>query len=437
MSGDVDHEDKTEEPTEKRLHDAIERGRIAFSREAPLFASLSATLVAFVFVIPGRVAGLVAGLIGVIDDPAGWRIERGADVLALAGPLVGAAADFLWPIVALLMAAGVVASIAQERRASCPTASCPTSRASRRARASAACSAPAALVEFAKSLIKLGAVVAVAGTMLLSEKAVLLTAMDDDPGALPERVHALGGQDDRGRPGGDAGRRGADLVWSRILWRRDNRMSRHEVKEELRQAEGDRMVKARLRSLRLDRSRRRMLSAVPRATMVVVNPTHYAVAMRYVRSEGGAPIVLAKGVDLVALKIRAIAEAHDIPVIEDKPLARSLYSARSRSSAPIPAGILPRGRRDRASHPAEEGGMGAIEGRKCRRHRRPGGAIDRERVIADALVDVASELRLTDAAEAGRHDPQRSCRQYRRSRQFLDRAVLQERARCATRSPPA
>jgi len=85
------------------------------------------------------------------------------------------------------------------------------------------------------------------------------------------------------------------------------------------------MLKARLRSLRLDRSRRNMLKNVPKATMVIVNPTHYAVAMRYVRTEGGAPMVLAKGVDLLALKIREVAIEHDIPIIEDKPLARSLY----------------------------------------------------------------------------------------------------------------
>jgi len=120
---------------------------------------------------------------------------------------------------------------------------------------------------------------------------------------------------------------GADFAWTRVHWRREQRMSRHELKEEIRQAEGDRMLKARLRSLRLDRSRRNMMKNVARATMVIVNPTHYAVAMRYVRSEGGAPLVLAKGADLLALKIRAIAEAHDIPVVEDKPLARSLYSA--------------------------------------------------------------------------------------------------------------
>ena len=104
-------------------------------------------------------------------------------------------------------------------------------------------------------------------------------------------------------------------------------MSRHELKEEIKQAEGDRLLKARLKSLRLDRSRRSMMKNVPKATMVVVNPTHYAVAMRYVRSEGGAPVVLAKGVDLIALKIREIALENEVPIIEDRPLARSLYEA--------------------------------------------------------------------------------------------------------------
>jgi flagellar biosynthetic protein FlhB len=103
------------------------------------------------------------------------------------------------------------------------------------------------------------------------------------------------------------------------------RMSRHEIKDELKQMEGDPVVKARLRSLALDRSRKRMIDAVPRATLVIANPTHYAIALRYVREEGGAPMVLAKGQDLIALKIRQIAEANDIPIVEDKALARSMY----------------------------------------------------------------------------------------------------------------
>src|ERR1700689_4139428 len=113
MSGDVDPEDKTEEPTEKRLHDAVERGEVAFSREAPLFASLSATLVVLIFVIPARAEALLTALVGLIDDRAGWRIERGEDVLALAGHILDAVMHFLLPTVIVLTVAGLVASVAQ------------------------------------------------------------------------------------------------------------------------------------------------------------------------------------------------------------------------------------------------------------------------------------------------------------------------------------
>jgi len=102
-------------------------------------------------------------------------------------------------------------------------------------------------------------------------------------------------------------------------------MTRQEVKEELKQTDGNPIVRSRLRSLARDRSRRRMMAAVPRATLVITNPTHYAVALRYVREEGGAPRVLAKGRNLIALRIREIAEQHEIPIIEDKPLARALH----------------------------------------------------------------------------------------------------------------
>jgi flagellar biosynthetic protein FlhB len=104
-------------------------------------------------------------------------------------------------------------------------------------------------------------------------------------------------------------------------------MTRQELKDEMKQAEGDPLVKARLRSLARDRARRRMMAVVPKATVVIANPTHYAVALKYDRAKGGAPVVVAKGVDLIALRIREIAARHSVPVIEDKPLARALYDA--------------------------------------------------------------------------------------------------------------
>jgi flagellar biosynthetic protein FlhB len=119
----------------------------------------------------------------------------------------------------------------------------------------------------------------------------------------------------------------ADLMLVRFQWRRDLKMSKQEIKDEHKQAEGDPLVKARMRSLARDRARRRMIADVPRATIVLANPTHYAIALRYVREEGGAPVVVAKGQDLIALKIREIAETHGIPVVEDKPLVRSMYDS--------------------------------------------------------------------------------------------------------------
>jgi flagellar biosynthetic protein FlhB len=102
-------------------------------------------------------------------------------------------------------------------------------------------------------------------------------------------------------------------------------MTKQEVKDELKPSEGDPIVKSRIRSVARDRARRRMMAAVPRATLVIANPTHYAIALKYVREEDAAPLVLAKGQDLVALKIRELAEANGVPVFEDVALARSMY----------------------------------------------------------------------------------------------------------------
>lgn len=103
-------------------------------------------------------------------------------------------------------------------------------------------------------------------------------------------------------------------------------MTKQEVKDEIKQAEGDPIMRARLRSLQRDRARRRMMDDVPKATLVIANPTHFSIALRYVRDETPAPVVIAKGQDLVALKIREIAEAHEIPIFEDVALARSMYN---------------------------------------------------------------------------------------------------------------
>jgi len=120
---------------------------------------------------------------------------------------------------------------------------------------------------------------------------------------------------------------GADWFWQKHRFMVRMRMTQQEVKDDHKQADGDPHIKAKLRQMRMEKGRRRMMQNVPKATVVVMNPTHYAVALRYVPGETDAPECVAKGLDAVALRIRAIAEEFDVPVIEDPPLARSLYAA--------------------------------------------------------------------------------------------------------------
>jgi flagellar biosynthetic protein FlhB len=116
-----------------------------------------------------------------------------------------------------------------------------------------------------------------------------------------------------------------DYLFERAQWMKKQRMSIQEVKDEYKQMEGDPTVKAKLRQIRAERGRKRMMAAVPSATVIITNPTHYAVALKYEQGMG-APLVVAKGVDAVAFKIREIGQEHDIPVVENPPLARALHA---------------------------------------------------------------------------------------------------------------
>jgi flagellar biosynthesis protein FlhB len=179
--------------------------------------------------------------------------------------------------------------------------------------------------EFFKSVGKLISIVIVVSAVLRSQRHALIGAMLLDPDAIPEVVLMVATRLLMAVCAITVVLLAADLFWVRALWRKGVRMTKQEVKDELKEAEGDPLRKARLRSLALDRRRKSMIAAVPRATLVIANPTHYAVALRYVREEGGAPLVVSKGKDFIALKIREIAEQHSIPIVEDKPLARSMH----------------------------------------------------------------------------------------------------------------
>ncbi|MEO0392790.1 MAG: flagellar biosynthesis protein FlhB [Pseudomonadota bacterium] len=118
-----------------------------------------------------------------------------------------------------------------------------------------------------------------------------------------------------------------DTIYQRFEHMKKQRMTKQEVKDEMKQQEGDPQIKQRLRKLRVERARQRMMASVPQADVVITNPTHYAIALKYDQDDMDAPLVVAKGQDLVALRIRDLAFEHDVPVVENPPLARTLHAA--------------------------------------------------------------------------------------------------------------
>jgi flagellar biosynthetic protein FlhB len=322
-----DKENKTEPATEKRVRDAIEKGNVPFSREAATFASLIAILIIAGLFMVDNVVQMRLTLERFIDDPGGWRFESGADVVQLFQAIGIDAARLLVPVIAILAAAGIAASVFQNPPALVLNRIQPDASRLSLIKGWKRLFSLQAHVDFLKALFKFAVVGAVGVLILRAAQSDVVRSMFMEPSAIPELARSMIMKLLAAMVVATVVLAGADLVWSRLFWQRELRMTRQEVKDELKQVEGDPILRARMRSLARDRSRRRMMAAVPRATLVIANPTHYAVALRYVREEQSAPLVLAKGRDLIALKIREVAEEHAIPVVEDKLLARSLYDS--------------------------------------------------------------------------------------------------------------
>lgn len=322
-----DQESKTEEASEKKVRDAVERGNTPSSKEAPIFASIAATLVAGVFLVRAGAGDMARFLSDLLSDPAGFDVSTSGNTTSLLIFVIIQVGLFLWPVFALFLVFGLSAAFLQH----------PPQLALERIKPQWSRLSPSkgftrifgsqGLVEFGKSLAKFAAITVTVWLILKSDKNTVVTAMLRDPSAIPELILTIALRLLSAACVATIVIVAIDLVWTQKFWRRSLRMTKQEVKDEHKQAQGDPILKSRRLSLARDRARNRMMAAVPKATLIIANPTHYAVALRYVQEEGGAPLVLAKGTDLIALKIREIAEANDIPVIEDRALARSLHAA--------------------------------------------------------------------------------------------------------------
>ncbi|MEJ5021352.1 flagellar biosynthesis protein FlhB [Ochrobactrum vermis] len=325
MADDADKESKTEEATEQKIRDALEKGNMPFSRETPILAGIASFLIIAVFVAGPATTKLAIFLRELIDRPEDWLLNSAEDASRLFGVLALAVGAALLPVFIIIPLAGVAASAFQNA----------PRFVGERIRPQASRISPlkgwqrifgrAGQVEFLKSLAKFLAASVIVFIVFFNGNSLFTDAVASDPSALPEFLRENMVRLLVANVLAIAAIAGFDLAWSRIHWRQELRMTRQEVKDELKQSEGDPLVKSRLRSLGRDRARRRMINTVPTATLIVANPTHFSVALRYKPDQDAAPIVVAKGQDLIALKIREIATQHSIPIFEDVPLARALY----------------------------------------------------------------------------------------------------------------
>ncbi len=326
MAEDRDDADRTEEPTQRRLDDAAEHGDIVKSQELSTFILLAAATLAIAMFGRSSAIAFARAFRVFLEQPDQIAVGA-ADMQALMWHALVGLAAILGPPLGLMMGAGLASNLLQHR---------PTFSAERLAPDLGKLSLVSGfkrlfglegLANLVRGVLKMGIVGAVVWLVLWPQRERVLAVLEEGPRDIAGDMISLMLKIAMGALSVLAVVAALDYLYQRFQFLKRNRMTRQEVKEEFRQTEGDPTVKAKLRQIRNERARKRMIAAVPKATVVIMNPTHFAVALKYEAGEMAAPVCVAKGVDAVALRIRDMAKEHDVPVVENPPLARALYAA--------------------------------------------------------------------------------------------------------------
>jgi flagellar biosynthesis protein FlhB len=324
MADESDSSDKTEDPTQKRLDEALERGDVAKSQEINTwFLIAGGTLVMSIF--SGSIGnGVMQPMRNLLENA--WMIRTdGPSLLALTKSLGYVVAGAVGLPLVLLALAAVAGNMLQHRLVWSGESLAPKLSKISPMSGFKRIFGKQAAVNFAKGLFKLIVLGAVMTMILWPERHRLESMVRLDPAALlgvteSMSIHLMGSV-----VAMLAIVAVLDYLFQYRTWYERQKMSLQEMKEEFKQSEGDPQVKGRIRQLRVARMKKRMMAAVPQASVIITNPTHYSVALQYERGMS-APVCVAKGVDNIAFKIREVAKANDIPIIENVPLARALYA---------------------------------------------------------------------------------------------------------------
>jgi flagellar biosynthesis protein FlhB len=327
LSDEQDKDSKTEAPSEKRIKDALEKGQVPFSPEAGIFTSIAAISVVLLLMFPDAFQAVTGRLLSQLALAGDTHFRNGPDAFHLVTQKFSSVFLVLFPIVAVLALGGIVGSLAQNLPQANLDRVTPKFERMSPKRNLERFYGKQAMIDLVKMSLKVIAVTAVTFWVLRKNQGAVFVSALSDARSIPVLLLDLAKAVVMPLMLLAMAIAAFDVVMARLKWRKNLMMTKHDLKEEFKQSEGDPFIKQKIKSLALQRSKRRMLADVPRATLVITNPTHFAVALRYVPHEGGAPLVIAKGTDSVALKIRELCSEHDISIVENRELARALYPA--------------------------------------------------------------------------------------------------------------
>lgn len=323
---DQDQEQKTEDPTQKRLEEAFKKGNVPYSREINSFLVLGMLAATVSWFAPHMLQHTKLLLLPFIADADSLPADRNGIGMLLTKTALGSLGILLAPlagIMVVILASGLMQNgFVLSNEPIMPK----LERISLLAGLKRLFSLRSA-VEFLKSLVKIIVVGAVAFLAIYPELKHVRQLPDSNLVAMLLFLGKLAARMTIGVAIAMFFIALFDLLYQRFQYFKSLRMSRQEIRDEYKQSEGDPMIKQRLRRLRQERARQRMMANVPKADVVITNPTHFAVALMYDSAKMKAPTVVAKGQDLIALKIREIAEENDVPIVENPPLARALFSS--------------------------------------------------------------------------------------------------------------
>jgi len=323
---DQDESQKTEDPTQKRLDDALKNGQVPNSREVTSLLMLVVFAVTLIWFVPSMMKKATYNLMGFIGSSHEYRLDSNS-VQYISVEILK---DTLWLMVApvtILVLAIYLSSIIQHPIVFSAKAFMPKLERISVFKGVKRLFSMRSLFEFLKGVFKISMVGIVGFFVVYSSMAEIINIQSEGMIAMLLLIGKLVTKMMIGvcTLMGIIGV--ADYLYQKYEHIKSLRMSKRDLKDEFKQTEGSPEIKAKLREIRNKRAQNRMMQAVPDADVVITNPTHYSVALKYDENVSPAPIVVAKGMDLIALKIREVAKENDVPIVENPPLARALYAS--------------------------------------------------------------------------------------------------------------